>query len=78
MLNNILVRMLLAMIRVYQLVLSPLVGRSCRFQPTCSAYAHEALAKYGPWRGTWLVLKRLGRCHPVTFLGGRSGYDPAP
>lgn len=61
-------------IRVYRLVLSPLLPPSCRFQPTCSAYALEALQRHGPGRGTWLALRRIGRCHPW----GGSGYDPVP
>ncbi len=66
------------LIHVYRLTLSPLIGRNCRFQPTCSAYALEALEKHGAWRGSWLVLKRLGRCHPVKAFGAGSGYDPVP
>lgn len=66
------------LIRFYQLCLSPLVPPSCRYQPTCSAYALEALERHGPFRGTWLALKRIARCHPIERLGGRSGYDPVP
>ena len=67
-------RTLLAAIRVYQLTLSPWLGRQCRYLPTCSAYAAEAIERFGPRRGSWLALKRLGRCHPW----GGSGYDPVP
>jgi len=67
-------RTLLAAIRVYQLTLSPWLGRQCRYLPTCSAYAAEAIERFGPLRGSWLALKRLGRCHPW----GGSGYDPVP
>jgi putative membrane protein insertion efficiency factor len=67
-------RLILLLIRVYQLVLSPLLGPSCRFQPTCSAYAMECVERFGVLRGSWLALKRLLRCHP---LGGH-GYDPPP
>lgn len=72
--------MLLArgLVRGYQLFISPLTPPSCRYQPTCSAYAIEALEKHGPFKGTWLALKRIGRCHPVKWLGGSSGYDPVP
>lgn len=66
------------LIQFYRLCLSPLVPPSCRYQPTCSAYALEALELHGPFRGTWLALKRIARCHPVKWLGGSSGYDPVP
>ena len=66
-------QLLIALVRVYQWTLSPLVGRQCRFQPTCSQYAIDAINKYGPWRGSWRAVKRISRCHP---WGGR-GYDPA-
>lgn len=61
-------------IRAYRLILSPWVGHSCRFQPTCSAYAIEALETHGPLRGLWLTLRRLARCNPW----GGSGLDPVP
>lgn len=61
-------------IRAYQLLLSPLVGHNCRYQPTCSAYALEALTKHGALKGAWLATLRIGRCHPW----GDSGYDPVP
>jgi putative membrane protein insertion efficiency factor len=78
MLNRILVTLLRGLVHFYRLTLSPLWGKNCRFQPTCSAYALEALNKHGAWRGSWLVLKRLGRCHPFKSLGAKSGYDPVP
>ena len=62
----------------YRAVISPLTPPSCRFEPTCSAYALEALDVHGPVKGLWLALRRLSRCHPVPWLGGRSGYDPVP
>ncbi len=65
-------RLLLSLIRVYQCFISPLTGPTCRFQPTCSHYAHEAIGKYGPVKGLYLALRRLLRCHP--FHPG--GYDP--
>jgi uncharacterized protein len=65
---------LLGLIRLYQLTLSPWIGRACRYEPTCSAYAAEALTRFGVRRGVWLTVKRLGRCHPW----GGSGYDPVP
>lgn len=61
-------------VRAYRLVGSPWVGRGCRYQPTCSAYAMEALEKHGGIKGTWLSMKRIARCHP---LGG-SGIDNVP
>jgi len=64
----------LLLIRAYQYVLSPLLPNSCRFVPTCSQYGVEALKKHGPFRGGWLTLKRISRCHPW----GGSGYDPVP
>jgi uncharacterized protein len=67
-------RTLLAAIKLYQLALSPWLGRQCRYLPTCSAYAAEAIERFGALRGSWLALKRLGRCHPW----GGSGYDPVP
>jgi putative membrane protein insertion efficiency factor len=63
-----------AMIRVYQLVLSPILPVSCRYTPTCSHYALDALAKHGTFKGCWLALRRVGRCHPW----GGFGYDPVP
>jgi putative membrane protein insertion efficiency factor len=67
-------RLLLALIRFYRGYISPMFPPVCRFTPTCSQYAMEAIQKYGAWRGGWLALKRICRCHP---LGG-SGYDPVP
>jgi putative membrane protein insertion efficiency factor len=60
--------------RAYKLTLSPWIGRQCRFLPTCSDYAAEALVKHGPLRGGFLAAWRLCRCHPF----GGSGYDPVP
>ncbi len=68
------VRVLQGFIRVYQRAISPLLRPSCRFSPTCSAYAYEAIGKHGPWRGMYLATRRLLRCHP--FHPG--GYDPVP
>jgi len=67
-------RVLLCLIRAYQLLLSPLLGPRCRFYPTCSCYMHTAIERHGVLRGTWLGLRRLLRCHP--FHEG--GYDPVP
>ena len=62
------------LIRVYQLTLSPLLGPKCRFYPSCSNYALEAVRRYGAVRGGWLSLKRLARCHPWN----PGGFDPVP
>lgn len=61
-------------VRAYRLLLSPWIGHACRFQPTCSAYALEALERHGALRGIWLAARRIGRCHPW----GGDGYDPVP
>ena len=66
--------LLIFLVRGYQVVISPLLPSTCRFYPSCSAYAVEALEKHGAGRGTKLTLRRLGRCHP--FHPG--GYDPVP
>ena len=68
-------KVFLALIRFYQRHISPLTPASCRFTPTCSAYAYEAIMKYGSIKGAWLALKRLLRCHP--FYKG-DFYDPVP
>jgi hypothetical protein len=61
-------------LRFYQLALSPLVGPACRFHPSCSQYALEAVERFGVLRGAWLAARRLGRCHPWN----PGGYDPVP
>jgi len=66
--------LLVALIRIYQLTLSPWLGTNCRHLPTCSSYAIEAISRFGPLAGGWLALKRIGRCRPR----GTSGYDPVP
>lgn len=67
-------RFLVWLIRAYRLLISPLFSPVCRFQPTCSQYAIEAVERFGPARGSWLALRRITRCHP--FHPG--GYDPVP
>jgi uncharacterized protein len=62
------------LIKLYQWVLSPLLGPKCRYTPTCSQYALEAFRKYGPLKGGWLAIRRISRCHPW----GGHGYDPVP
>ncbi len=73
-LSRALGRPLSAVVGLYRAVVSPLLGANCRYQPTCSEYAREALARYGAFRGGWLALARIARCHPW----GGSGYDPVP
>jgi putative membrane protein insertion efficiency factor len=72
------VAMLSAPIMVYRYLLSPVMPPRCRFHPSCSAYALEALTEHGPFKGSWFALRRLARCHPIEWLGGGSGYDPVP
>ncbi len=74
MIRRLLVLLLCLPIRFYQLCISPLTPPSCRYTPTCSTYAIEALRRHGPVRGSWLALRRILRCHPW----GGSGYDPVP
>lgn len=64
----------IALVRFYQICISPLTPAACRFTPTCSQYALEALKKYGAIKGGWLTVKRILKCHPW----GGSGYDPVP
>lgn len=72
--SRLLVWLLVLPIRFYQLYISPLSGPSCRFTPTCSEYARQALLKHGPVKGLWLAVWRILRCNPW----GGSGYDPVP
>ena len=73
-LRKIVSAVMLGMIRFYQLCISPHTPPACRYTPTCSQYAIEAIRKYGPLKGGWLTFRRLMRCHPF----GGSGYDPVP
>lgn len=73
-LNRFISAVLLLLIRVYQVTLSPMLGQSCRYTPSCSNYTVEAIKKHGPFKGGWLGLKRILSCHPW----GGSGYDPVP
>jgi uncharacterized protein len=66
--------LLIALIRAWRFAISPLYGQVCRYHPSCSAYALEAVTEHGALRGTWLAVRRLGRCHP--WAAG--GYDPVP
>ncbi len=65
---------LVGLVRLYRVAISPWLGSNCRFQPTCSAYAIEALQRHGVFRGGWLAVRRIARCHPW----GGCGYDPVP
>lgn len=67
-------KLLLLLIRSYQLLISPILGPSCRYLPSCSTYAAEAIRIHGPLRGCWLAVQRVCRCHPFH----RGGYDPVP
>jgi uncharacterized protein len=67
-----------APIHFYRRFISPFSPPACRFQPTCSAYALEAIKTHGPARGFVLAVRRIARCHPITWLGGSSGFDPVP
>ena len=72
--NNVLAAIMLAVIAFYRSCISPLTPPACRYTPTCSQYAKEAITKYGPFKGGWLALRRILRCNPW----GGSGYDPVP
>ena len=72
--DRIMKRVLVLLLRGYQYLFRPLLGRNCRFMPSCSDYAIEAVTRHGPLRGTWLAMKRIGRCHPWN----PGGYDPVP
>jgi putative membrane protein insertion efficiency factor len=72
------VTVLTAPIHGYRMFVSPLFAPVCRFEPTCSEYALDALHAHGPIKGIALTAKRLSRCHPFTWLGGSSGFDPVP
>lgn len=73
-LSRLLAKPLIWLVRLYRLAISPWLGGNCRFQPTCSSYAIEALESHGVLRGSWLAARRIARCHPW----GGSGYDPVP
>jgi putative membrane protein insertion efficiency factor len=73
-LSNSIVWVLSSLIKIYQIVISPLLGQNCRHYPTCSSYSLEALKLHGPLKGSWLSFKRIIRCHPW----GTSGWDPVP
>lgn len=72
--KNLLGKLLILLIKVYQYTLSPFLGRACRYTPTCSVYSIDAIKKHGPLKGGWLATKRVVSCNPW----GGSGYDPVP
>ena len=72
--GNVIDRLLIAALRVYKRWISPLLGPRCRFHPTCSEYAMQAIARFGAVRGSWLAVRRIARCHPLH----PGGHDPVP
>ena len=73
---NFLTSIIIKLIKAYKFLISPLLGHSCRYLPTCSEYSIEALKNYGLIRGIFMSIKRILSCHPIKFLGGGEGYDP--
>lgn len=67
-------KILILLIGVYRYAISPFLGNNCRFHPSCSCYAHEAIERFGALRGAWMAMRRLGRCHPWH----EGGFDPVP
>ncbi len=78
MMRSVFIVLALVPIYIYRYGVSPFLGPRCRYLPTCSDYATEAVRRHGAWRGGWLTMRRLARCHPVRWAGGGSGYDPVP
>jgi putative membrane protein insertion efficiency factor len=72
--KNLFALPLIWLVRIYQYAISPMLARSCRFHPSCSEYAVEALQRHGALKGSWLAMRRVGRCHPWH----PGGYDPVP
>ena len=75
---NIFKHILVLIIVGYQRLISPYFPSSCRFDPTCSNYAKEAIQTHGVFKGTYLSVARIAKCHPIKLLGGSEGYDPVP
>ncbi|PDH21566.1 MAG: membrane protein insertion efficiency factor YidD [Pelagibacterales bacterium MED-G42] len=73
---NIFTDLIIKIIKAYKFLISPLIGQSCRYLPTCSEYSIEALKKFGLFKGTLISFKRILSCHPIKFLGGGGGFDP--
>ena len=73
---KIITKILIKFIKGYKFLISPLLGNSCRYLPTCSDYCIEALKSYGLFKGSYMSFKRIFSCHPIKFLGGGDGFDP--
>ncbi len=73
---NSLTIIIIKIVKGYQFIISPLLGNSCRYLPTCSEYCIDALKTYGIFKGLLISVKRILTCHPIKILGGRDGYDP--
>ena len=73
---NIFTLILIKFIRTYKYFISPLLGNSCRYLPTCSEYSIDALKEYGFFKGLFISIRRILSCHPIKFLGGGEGFDP--
>ena len=76
MINKIITYPIIACIKIYQLLVSPIIGQNCRYLPTCSEYSIDALKEFGLLKGSFLSIKRILSCHPIKFLGGGEGFDP--
>jgi len=76
--DRVLAALFRGLIQIYRWTLSPYFGKSCRFEPTCSAYGMIAIETHGGMKGSWLTIRRLCRCHPIKALGGGFGFDPVP
>ena len=73
---NIFITIIINLIKLYRFLISPLLGHSCRYMPTCSEYSIDALKEFGLLKGSFLSIKRILSCHPIKFLGGGEGFDP--
>tara|TARA_B100000768_G_C11088529_1_gene293898 strand:- start:375 stop:626 length:252 start_codon:yes stop_codon:yes gene_type:complete len=73
---NYFIQILIKIIKGYRYIISPLLGHTCRYLPTCSEYSIESLQKFGFFKGSYLSIKRILSCHPIKFLGGGEGFDP--
>ena len=73
---NIITHILIKLIKGYKFFISPLLGNSCRYLPTCSEYSIDALKEFGLLKGIFISFKRILTCHPIKFLGGNDGFDP--